>query len=258
MLLAGLAILFGLIVGLVLPPRPHRFARLTMGWLPLLAAGIAGQIVASGVDGRGGRALLLVAYGSLVAFALANLHVPGTGVVAIGLALNALVIALNGGMPVHPQALVDAGVIERGELPTVTLAGHRHLEDADRLTILDDRVPMPLGRQVVSFGDLILAVGAADVVAHISRRRRRRLAHAAAPEPKPVAAAVPAGPVLPRADGPVTRWRRSRAAALARARLAHPAVDEQVLIDLREWLPDDEDLYERIEHVRTRVTSMRS
>jgi hypothetical protein len=138
-------------------------------------------VSAASIGGRPGLALVLGAYVVLIGFALRNSHVPGTGVLAIGLALNAVVVGVNAGMPVHPQSLVDAGVVHRDQLDTAGLVGHRHLEAADHLTILDDRIPLPPARQVLSFGDLIIAVAAGDVVAHVSRRRRRTAAATVAP-----------------------------------------------------------------------------
>lgn len=176
MLITGVAVLVGLIVGVALPPRPSHVARPVPRWLWLLALGVVAQVSAASIGGRPGLALVLGAYAMLIVFALRNSHVSGTGVLAIGLALNALVVAVNAGMPVHPQSLVDAGVVHGDQLATVGLLGHRHLEAGDHLMILDDRIPLPPARQVLSFGDLIIAVAAADVVAHVSRRRRRALA----------------------------------------------------------------------------------
>lgn len=175
MILTGVAVLIGLMIGVALPARRQRFARPKLRALPVLALGVVVQVIATGIDGGQGLALVLAAYGALLAFAFSNIHVPGTGILALGLAMNALVIAVNGSMPVHPAALVDAGVITADEVGTVSLSGHRHLEKRDDwLTFLDDRIPLPLGAQVISFGDLVLAVAAADVVAHIARRRRQQ------------------------------------------------------------------------------------
>jgi hypothetical protein len=174
-LVAGIAVLIGLVVGLLLPPRHHRVARPRPRSLWILFVGVTGQIVAASVGGGFGLALVLASYATLIAFALRSSHLQGTGVVAVGLGLNALVVAINGGMAVHPQSLVDAGIVRADQAHSVQLAGHRHLEDSgDHLTILDDRIPLPPAGQVLSFGDLILAVGAADVVAHIARRGRAR------------------------------------------------------------------------------------
>lgn len=182
MLLTGCAVLVGLAIGLALPARRHHRSRPRLRWLVLLASGLVLQVVAAGLDGWAPRAVVLVAYGALITFALGNLQVPGTGVLAIGLAMNALVIGVNGSMPVQANALVGAGVLRADELDRVVLQGHRRLEArGDRLTLLDDRIPLPAAGQVVSFGDLVLAVAAADIVANFSRRRRQRPGVHAAP-----------------------------------------------------------------------------
>ena len=50
----------------------------------------------------------------LIAVAVANRHITGVAVVGVGLLLNLVAVAVNGGMPVRASALVAAGVVERG------------------------------------------------------------------------------------------------------------------------------------------------
>jgi hypothetical protein len=203
-LLTGVAVLIGLVLGPLLPTRRNRFARPQLHAIGWLVVGVAFQLLGSQVTGKPGLALVLLSYAATFLFALRNIHIPGTIVLSIGLLMNALVIAANGGMPVHGEALVDANVINRDDLPDLRLSGHRHLERVDsELLFLDDRVPLPVGSRVVSFGDLVLAFATADIVTHISRRRRRRPpAHLKVvidlreprpqpkPDPKPAAAPV--------------------------------------------------------------------
>ena len=174
MLLPALAVAAGLALGLVRrSPHRHLAAPRLRAW-PLLVAGLAAQLL-SGLGA--GTALVLLSYALLLAFAARNLHLVGMPVVLVGLALNAVVISANGGMPVRADALVAAGAVERVELTAseVDLGAKRHLEDGDdRLTFLGDIVPVRPAGRVVSFGDLILYVGLADVVAHLVRRGRRR------------------------------------------------------------------------------------
>jgi hypothetical protein len=100
-------------------------------------------------------------------------------VVLVGLLLNVAVIGVNGGMPVRADAIYT--VDRHAHLDTIDFGAKRHLEDADdRLTFLGDVLPVrPIG-QVLSFGDLILSAGVADVVfrllkpAGAVRRGRRR------------------------------------------------------------------------------------
>ena len=172
MLLTAAAVLIGLGIGLALPPRTTRFARPRIRLLPLLVVGVAGQLVANRMTGHGATVLGLVAVSLLVGFALANLHLTGMGVMAIGLGLNLLVMMMNGGMPVSARAL------EAADVPAGELQGARHVEGAnDELTVLGDIIPA--GGLVVSYGDLIIAVATADVIAHLVRRQRRQLPSAA-------------------------------------------------------------------------------
>ena len=112
-------------------------------------------------------------------FAIANLHLTGMGVVAIGLCANIVPIVLNQGMPVRPSALVHANVVEEWRLTNVDLSGGRHLEQpSDRMVGLSDIIPVPAAQQVVSFGDLIIFVATIDVIVHLMRRQRRTPSHA--------------------------------------------------------------------------------
>ena len=167
MWLTAVAVLIGLGIGLALSPRTTRFARPRIRLLPLLVVGVIGQVIANRMTGSAATVLGLVALSQLVVFALANLHLTGMGVMAIGLGLNLLVMMMNGGMPVSARALQAARV------PAGELQGARHVErSGDGLTILGDIIPV--GGQVVSYGDLIIAVATADVIAHLVRRQRRQ------------------------------------------------------------------------------------
>lgn len=111
----------------------------------------------------------------LVAVAMANRHITGVAVVGVGLLLNLFSVAVNEGMPVRPGALVRAGVVAEEDLAGTTVDAPRHLETyRDSLGVLGDVLPIPMAREVVSFGDLIVVVGAADAVRELSRRRARR------------------------------------------------------------------------------------
>ena len=196
MLVTAVAVFVGIIAGGLLPPVGHRFARPRVRWPVLLIAGVALLAVGTRVDGDTGLRTVLAGYAVLLGGVMANIHIVGMGVLLIGLATNALVIALNGGMPVRADALEAARVKDPG-VP-VTLTGHRFLEDSEaRLSFLDDRIPLPAGGQVVSFGDLVLAVGLADAVAHITRRRRKDLLTDAADD---VAAAAEADALIRAVD----------------------------------------------------------
>jgi hypothetical protein len=90
-------------------------------------------------------------------------RVAGIGLIALGLGLNALVVAANGAMPVSPTASARAG-IDTGPLA----AGSRHavLDGSTRLPALADviPVPLPLRPEVLSIGDVLVVAGLARLV----------------------------------------------------------------------------------------------
>jgi hypothetical protein len=118
-----------------------------------------------------GIGLLMFSYALLLGFCLINLSVRGIGVIAIGIACNALVIGLNLGMPVKgfEGARID------------TTVKQQPAKDSDLLQFLGDIIvlPHPPFDESISFGDLILAVGLIDVAFWASRRRRTDAAVAA-------------------------------------------------------------------------------
>jgi len=139
---------------------------------PLLLGGLAAQLLSSQAAGGRSTVLLVASYTLLLAFAAANVVVVGMWLVAGGIALNLAVIAANGGMPVRESALRAAGVLEPGTTVALDSASKHHLErPSDRLVVLGDIIPAKPLREVVSFGDVVMAVGVADVVAHLLRPR---------------------------------------------------------------------------------------
>jgi hypothetical protein len=204
--LSILAVLAGLFVGLVRHGRLRNVARVRVRWPWLLGAGIAVPAVVDRFDLPGGVPLVVAALGTLLLFTLRNLPVVGMGVVAVGVSCNLLAVVSNGGMPVRADALVQAGLARRDEIARVEIRGAQRLErPGDRLTLLGDRVPVAETGQVLSFGDLVILVGLADVAANLTRRRRR----AARPLPRN------AGPALVSIAPPAER------------------VDTEAVIDLR-------------------------
>jgi len=106
--------------------------------------------------------------------------------VLAGIALNAVPIALNGGMPVEASAIVRAHIATREEVPDLQFGTKRHLAtDGDHARWLDDRFPDWVTHRVLSIGDLVIGVGVGAVTAGLlhpatgRKRRRQRRAHAA-------------------------------------------------------------------------------
>ena len=130
-----------------------RFRRLPLFWLSLVAPLVIAfgpgreRVLAAAVG------LVVVSNLLLVAFALSNRHVPGLALVALGVFLNALVIALNGGMPVSAAGREQASAVSVGSIK------HEPLGDETLLPWLADRVPVGVTNQVWSLGDLLLVAG---------------------------------------------------------------------------------------------------
>src|SRR5688500_15140863 len=142
----------------------------------LLGAGVLLQLASAFVGGTAGTALLVTSYVALVGFGAANARVVGMAVVAVGMAANALVIAANGGMPVTGDAIVAAGIVDGDALDGIDFGTKRHLAtDDDSILFLADIIPVRPTREVLSFGDLIIAIGLADVLFHLMRQRPTRV-----------------------------------------------------------------------------------
>ena len=157
----------------VVPLTRGRFARLAevrfrRGWL--LAVGLGLQILIELVDLAPARyddigvAILLLSYVALLGFCASNLRTRGIELIGLGIALNAIVIALNLGMP---YKAVDG-------IPRETTVKHRPTRHSDVGVFLSDQITFgsPV-RAAISGGDIVLATGIVELVYAASRPRRR-------------------------------------------------------------------------------------
>jgi Family of unknown function (DUF5317) len=142
--------------------------RLRRPWM--LFAGLLAQILVELIDlpraryDDVGLAILLASYVLIIGFGLSNLLLTGMGVITIGIAMNAFVIALNQGMPYR---------VPDGTTSEISVK-HRPEKPSDTLPELGDYIV--LGSPVdasISFGDLVIAVGLIDLTFRASRRSRR-------------------------------------------------------------------------------------
>lgn len=187
------ALLVGLAAGLVALARGGRSRLLPVHpvrWPALLVVALLAYWVPAWIEASGAFALApaLAAYAGLVVFAAANVRMRGMAIVLIGLLCNAAVLTVNGAIPVDEEAVVAAGMARAEEVERIDLAAPREWRAPEhRLVLLTDIIPVAPLREVVSFGDLILAAGLANVVFRAlpplvgpphpsppSRRRRRR------------------------------------------------------------------------------------
>ncbi len=137
--------------------------RLRLVLLVLLA--VAAQVLGGLVGGVAYPVGLVLSAVLATVFLAVNRRLPGIGLVALGIASNALVVCLNGAMP------VSAAAAERLGVDLVVLAGsqdprHEPADAATRLAVLGDVVPvrLPVRPEVVSVGDVLLAAGVGRLV----------------------------------------------------------------------------------------------
>jgi len=178
----GLAVVAGLVVGLLRGGRLRWLGRHRLRAWWLVVAGFGLQLLSDHTGaGRLATAMVIGGAAALIAFTALNPTLVGMGVIAVGVGCNALVIGLNGGMPVKASAVVAAHIVPAYEEQVIDYGSRHHrLGPGDTLSDLGDIIPVPLFHEVVSFGDLILACGVASTIAHLLRRGPR---HARSGEP---------------------------------------------------------------------------
>lgn len=166
--------------------RLHRLADAPLRWSWLLLVGLGLQVgvglaATSGLLGDtqlAGTVGLLASQALVLGWLLRNRYLPGMLPIASGLVMNAVVIAVNGAMPVDPAAIDALGL----EGTRVAVGTHTLLTDATRLPWLADRWALPGLRSIVSPGDVVLAIGLLPLTHALmsyrptAQRRRRLLA----------------------------------------------------------------------------------
>jgi hypothetical protein len=182
-----IAVAVGFALGWARGGRLHGVLAVPVRW-PLLALGGLGTQAAAAATGRNGLGLglLVGSFLMLLLFAAVNLRRPGFALVLAGVAMNLIVVAANGGMPIDGRALDAAGLGSvRAELAGEPSAKHHLAGPDDRLLFLGDVIPVPVPPgEVMSVGDAVVDAGVAWFLATAMRRGRRREApdDSAAPE----------------------------------------------------------------------------
>ena len=138
-------------------------------WMP--------SVRSSAIVLRSGGAIYVGALALAVVAALANWHLGmAVRVATLGVIVNALVIAANGGhMPVNAAFLRTV----QGDAKVREMAAHHLYENtqlattSSRLTLLSDTIPVPLPGghgNVYSIGDVLIAFGIASLAYRATRR----------------------------------------------------------------------------------------
>ncbi len=143
-------------------------------------------------------AACLVSAVLLVLVARSDGGLPGAELVAIGLFLNALVMAANVNMPVSDYAAAQAGA----PASVATDSRHEPATAVTSLRLLGEviPVPLPLRPEVVSIGDLLIAAGLAQLAFGAVKpygRRPRHVRSAKAPAKAPAVTASVVPPAKP-------------------------------------------------------------
>ena len=157
----------------------ERLSRLQFRMVWLLFLGLAIQIVLEVVDFPKDRiddlgfAILLLSYVAILGFCVLNVSVRGMTLIAIGVSLNVLVIALNQGMPTKDDVRERNG--REVHVPIEQTVKHRPQEDDDLLVFLGDVITAPgFSNQQFSIGDIVMGLGIVDLCFEGSRVPRRR------------------------------------------------------------------------------------
>ena len=221
MLFAG--IVLGLIAGLAAGGRLDNLLAVRLRWTLLIFVALALRLGTEAALSRGVAPaddfrvpLFGIAYGVLIVALWVNRGRPGISLALVGTGLNATAILVNGGyMPVWDQALAAANLAPADILSPI----HFLISANDPIPFLLAAgplgdvlpVPLPLVRNVLSVGDVLLAVGLAFFVFASLLREGP-----AAPAPAAVRTEPAPSPGFP--DATVTV-----ASATARGRRVQPA-----------------------------------
>jgi hypothetical protein len=142
--------------------RLANLMRIELALWPVLFLAAAMQVVAEFLptdrswSKSAAVALILGSYVLLLMVIYLNRDRAGLWLAGLGILFNFMVIAANGGMPVSAEAAALAG---GGPADLVFDAKHVALGSGSSLAFLADVIPVRPLRQVLSIGDVFLAVG---------------------------------------------------------------------------------------------------
>lgn len=166
-----LGVAAGLVGGLLAGGDILNLARIRLRGIAVIFAALLGRVVMEAALGAGvglAEALRLplyaILFGLLLAGLWANRRLPGMILAFTGIALNTLVVVMNGGhMTIWAPALAAAGY-GPGDLSSpfhLLIPAAPDGEFITRLRFLGDviPIPLPLVRNVISLGDIFLSLG---------------------------------------------------------------------------------------------------
>jgi hypothetical protein len=153
-------------------------------WLLLIALGLqvgAGWLPDTTSSQTLGLAMVLFSFALLMILVWLNRSKPGMWIAGIGVLMNFTVIAMNGGMPVLAGAAEVASGFTVSQPDMSESLKHTVLDETSRLTFLADVIPLRIAGigEVISLGDIFLALGLGVFLEHELRRPRRWFKHGA-------------------------------------------------------------------------------
>jgi hypothetical protein len=129
--------------------------------------------------------MVLVSFALLMTMVLFNRSKPGMWIAGLGVLMNFIVIAVNGGMPVLAEAAEVASGFTVSEPDLTETYKHVPLDETSSLTFFADVIPLRLVGigEVISLGDIFLALGLGVFLEYELRRPRRYFKHGAQAQP---------------------------------------------------------------------------
>ena len=155
-------------------------------WLLILAFGLQAATGWLGEDSdTAGLVMILLSFALLMALVGLNRSKPGMWIAGIGVLMNFTVIAINGGMPVLAGAAEVASGFTVSSPDLTGTFKHVPLDSSSRLTFLADVVPLRIVGigEVISLGDIFLALGLGVYLESELRRPRRWFKRGARAQP---------------------------------------------------------------------------
>jgi uncharacterized protein DUF5317 len=177
-----LALLFGVVIGLLRGGSLKTLAGAELRGVPLVFVGVALQVGSTLAERTDAHwfplALVLASFACVGGFAALNFKLPGMTLIAGGALCNLLVISVNGGMPVSVDAIARAGLDDPFSGPgAVTKGAHHALTNSDTLRFLADVIPVRVMANVISVGDILIWAGLLLLIAQLMvgpKGKRRR------------------------------------------------------------------------------------
>ena len=132
-----------------------------------------------------GVVMVLASFSLLMVLVILNRSKPGMWIAGLGVLMNFTVIAFNGGMPVLAGAAEVASGFTVAEPDISGSFKHVLLDETSRLVFFADVIPIRLVRfgEVISLGDIFIALGLGVFLEQELRRPRRWFKHGASAQP---------------------------------------------------------------------------